>query len=145
MSNLVWTKELSKTDAQQPTKGRLVPYLRLTKSSLQTEDNQTWFRFVYFDDQNWQIGSFGHENAIEFCHVNMRVAINRVNFGTHKIMITHGPNRKDMHDTPNTWLHWPEALQFFMQNNDFSGWPVTLERQSDGSFTIEIQAAKAES
>lgn len=141
MPELVWSKNLSTTDAQQPTSGGLVPYLRLTRSSLKDEDFQTWFRDAFFDGAAWKPDTFGRETDIESCQVDMSVSINGVKLGKRAFTITHGPNRQEKHNTPNTWLHWPPDLQVVLHENDTTGWPVTMTRHTNGSFSLDIQAA----
>lgn len=143
MVELVWTKKLSKTDAQQKTSGGIVPYLRLTRSSLKAVDFQSWFRDTFFDVTNWKADTFGRETDIESCCVDMAISINGVKFGKKPFKITHGPNRHLQNNTPNTWLHWPDELQDVLRENNTTGWPVTMKRRGDGSFSLKIQAAKA--
>lgn len=51
-----WSKKLSKTDAQQPTKGYPVQYLRFTRSR-NPQDNQSWFKQTLFAAETW-VNSF---------------------------------------------------------------------------------------
>jgi len=111
MPELVWSKKLSTTDAQQPTSGGIVPYLRLTKGSLKGENFQTWFRDTFFAGASWAPGEFGRETDIEIAKVVISVVVNGVKLGDKPFTVTHGPNRQDKHETPNTWLHWPPAVQ----------------------------------
>jgi hypothetical protein len=132
-----WSKRLSRTDAQQETKGGIVPYLRLTKSSLTTQDFQTWFRTDFFAAANWQAGTFGKEN-VEQATIPFAVSINGVLIGTQDMLITHGDARQDSHNTPNTWLHWSNQLQHMLEINDLSGRTVTLTRGATGAFSLDI-------
>ena len=143
MDTLEWTKNLSTTDALQPTQGRLVPYLRLTKGSLTSEDFRSWFREDFFFGADWAPSSFGHETSIESCHVDMTVSINGVAFGAKNLQLTHGQNRRRSNNTANTWIHWPTDIQTFLKDNDTTGHAMTLTRKNDGSFELKIQAANA--
>lgn len=143
MQEITWTKELSTTDAQQPTSGGLVPYLRLTKGDLEGEDFQSWFRNAFFAGANWSPGSFGRETDIEEAKVVVSVVINGVKLGDKPFTVTHGANRWEKHNTPNTWLHWPPAVQELLIENDLTGCPITLTRQPDGKFRMDIQAANS--
>lgn len=142
MNELKWTKTLSTTDAQQPTSGGLVPYLRLTKADLEDADFQTWFREEFFAAVNWKPGDVGREPDVEITFVKMMISIDGVKLGQKQFEISHGPHRHKRHNTPNTWLHWPEEIQGVLQLNDTSGWVVTLKRDVDGSYSLDIQAAK---
>lgn len=132
-----WHKELSRTDAQQQTSGGIVPYLRLTKSSLTSEDFQTWFRNDFFAAVNWSAGTFGKE-AVEQATVPFLVSLNGVKLGTQNMLITHGAARQASNNTPNTWLHWSDQLQTMLELNNMSGRTVTLTRDNSGGFSLDI-------
>jgi len=132
-----WKKKLSVTDAQQKTKGRLVPYLRMTKSSLEN-DSRTWFRNTMFGALNWKPGSFGKETNLQVAHVNMAVSINGQPFGNLKVMLTYGPNRSQNNSTPTTWIHWPDSVQNHLQKNNLTGYWAQVERDASGNFSLAI-------
>ena len=138
MEQLIWFKKLSTTDAQQPTTGGLVPYLRLTKGSLKTQDFQTWFREKFFANAPWEPGVFGRESDLEIATISINVMVNGVKFGPRSFTITHGQNRHEKHDTPNTWLHWPPEIQAILQGNDYTNCEVRLTRRESGRFDLEI-------
>lgn len=137
---LTWIKKLSKTDAQQETSGGLVPYLRLTKSSLDNEDFQTWFRDTLFDNAPWVAGTFGKEQ-VEEATIPFKVSVNDIQIGTQTLKVTHGVNRQHKNNTPNTWLHWNAQLESMLQLNDFTDLPVRITRESSGVFRLDIHAA----
>lgn len=137
---LTWFKNLSATDAQQETTGGLVPYLRLTKASLENEDFQTWFRQSFFAGSAWVPGNFGKE-AVELAQVPFEVTVNGLNLGNQLMTVTHGENRKDKHSTPNTWIHWSPQLATMLQLNNFTGYLLTLTREDSGQLLMDIQAA----
>lgn len=140
MPNLTWSKSLSLTDAQQETSGGLVPYLRLTSGDDKRGDYQTWFRDTFFDGVGWATGQYGKEQGIELAQVPMSVTINGLQLSPMVFLISHGPNRQDKNNAPNTWLHWPNALGTILQANDFSGATVKLTRHGQGQYEIEIPA-----
>lgn len=88
---LQWSKNLSLTDAQQETKGRLVPYLRFTKSN-HHEDTQKWFREVFFKEAAWKKGYFG-KHAVEEASVKFRVSIQGKYRGERIMKLTHDYDR----------------------------------------------------
>lgn len=144
MPTLQWSKNLSDTDAQRETSGGLVPYLRLTKSSLKTEDFQSWFRDTFFADAGWASGSFGRETDIETASVAMQVRVNGLNMGSKAFQVTHGPNRREKNNTPNTWVHWPPEIQSLLQSNDLSGHLITLKREPSGAYEMTIESPDAD-
>lgn len=139
-SVLTWFKKLSKTDAQQETTGGLVPYLRLTKSSLKGEDFQSWFRNQFFNGVAFVPGVFGREH-VEIAKIPFEVTVRDVNIGTETLTITHGGDREQSNNTPNTWLHWSSKLEHILQLNDFSARPVRITRDDHGAFHLDIDAA----
>lgn len=142
MPVLTWTKQLSTTDAQQPTTGGLVPYLRLTSGG-RPGDWQQWIRNELFGDLDWQPGEFGRDTDVEIAFVSMSVRVSGVKLPDMTVMLTYGPSRSESgNDTPNTWLHWPDQLGSILRENDFSGGPVTITRSEDGKYKLDIQAAK---
>lgn len=104
---------------------------------------ETWFRDTFFGDAKWTPGEFGRETDIEIAHVDMAIFVNGVKLGVKSFMVTHGPHRHEKHSTPNTWLHWPDIVKDILMENDMTGWPVTLTRKPDGSYRLDIQAAKS--
>lgn len=131
-----WHKKLSVTDAQQPTSGGIVPYLRLTKSSLTTQNFQTWFRTHFFASANWSTGTFGNE-VVEQATIPFDVSINGTRVGQQDMLITHGPSRQASNNTPNTWLHWSPQLQTMLELNNMAGRTVTLT-ENNGAFSLDI-------
>lgn len=137
---LTWIKHLSQTDAQQETTGGLVPYLRLTKSSLEGEDFQTWFREKFFAGAAWAAGYYGKE-PVEQVKVPIEVTVRDLKLGTDVMLVTHGENRKDKHNTPCTWLHWSPGMQEMLSLNDFTGKPARLTRDDNGVYHLDIDSA----
>lgn len=135
---LTWQKNLSTTDAQQPTSGSLVPYLRLTSGSLTTGGFQTWFRQTFFDNVPWKAGHF-NKKPVEEAHVPFDVTIAGVSLGPVLFTVTHDDTRQDSHNAPNTWLHWPDKVASILENNNYSARPVILTRDDTGAFSLEIQ------
>jgi hypothetical protein len=135
---LIWAKKLSVTDAQRETRGGKVPYLRLTRGSDKNVDYQSWFRSEFFVDQNWQAGMFGKEEDLETCKVIISVKFGGVSLGDLVFQATHGPNRWESNNAPNTWLHWPSSLLDLLEKNDMSQKQVILTRQENGSFSMML-------
>lgn len=137
-NELVWTKKLSDTDAQRETTGGKVPYLRLTRGADKNVDYQSWFRSDFFGDQNWQSGTFGKEDDLETCKVVISVTFGGVALGDVAFQATHGPNRWESNNAPNTWLHWPINLLDLLERNNMSQKQVTLTRHENGSFSMRL-------
>lgn len=139
MPSLIWRKQFSRTDAQQPTEGGIVPYLRLTNGSLVNEDYKTWFRYQFFAGADWRPGHVGKEQGVETANVTVSVTINGASLGDHNFLVSHGPDRKANNNTANTWLHWPEAIQATLVKTDTTGWRSTLTRLDNDSYELDIR------
>lgn len=130
-----WSKVMSTTDAQQPTTGRVVPYLRFIKGS-NPQDNQVWFRNTFFQAQSWKNGFFGN-HPVEECSVSMDVSIAGVAKGMRKFTITHDANRMANNSTPNTWLHYDQATVNDLLAFDTTGMTFSVELIK-GSYKLDI-------
>lgn len=135
---LHWEKKaLSKSDAQQPTHGYPVPYLRLTKIG-NAMNTQTWFREEFFGDAHWVDGHFGKYD-VEETHVELAVTILGQNRGPRTMLVTHDPERQNRgRSTPNTWLHWDDATRGELQDQDLSGHLTSLDRNDNGIYRLTI-------
>lgn len=136
--DLTWSKKLSRTDAQQKTKGGLVQYLRITNSNTPSgEDFQVWFRTKFFAGLPWKADTFGKE-AVESCYVPFDVTFQGVSLGSITFHVTHGPHRYESNNAPNTWIHWPDRMQKMLAMNDLSGKPVKITRDASGMFSMKL-------
>lgn len=135
---LRWSKVLSRTDAQRPTQGRIVPYLRFTKAN-NPHNNQTWFRHVFFGGQNWVNGFFGR-HPVETVNIDFAVSVLGQNMGNRTMMVTHDDNRQDNNNTPNTYLHYDDATLADFQAQNLAGRTVTVSRSDQGAYSFTINA-----
>lgn len=136
---LTWFKKLSITDAQQVTTGGKVPYLRLTKGTIQQGDWHTWFRNTFFASAAWGAGTVKNE-PVEQATIPFEVTIKDVNLGAYALTVTHQPERAESHSAPDTWIHWG-ALRDILEANDFTGRPARLTRDDNGAYHLDIDAA----
>jgi len=134
---LTWSKNLSQTDAQQPTTGGLVQYLRLVSGSLSSEDFQTWFRDTFFSGAAWTAGNF-HNKPVEEAYIPFQVTVGGMKLGVQTMKVTHDDTRQNNNNAPNTWIHWNDQMESLLQLNDLSGKTITLTRQDDGTFNLDI-------
>jgi hypothetical protein len=133
-----WWKNLSTTDAQQQTTGGLVPYLRLTSSSLATGNFQTWFRQTFFNCCSWHPGYFNNK-PVEEAYVDFQVIIQGQSIGNITFTVTHDSSRQYNNNAPNTWLHWPPQMAAILQGTNYAGCRIVLSRNSANAFSLEIQ------
>ena len=134
-----WSKELSRTDAQEETLGYKVPYIRLTRSGSH-HDTQTWFRDVFFDIANWQQGFFG-EHPVEEAHVDFQVTILGQNRGVRQLLVTHDGTRQNNNNTPNSWVHYDDVLRAGFDAQNLAGAYIVIERHNNNTYHLTIQAA----
>jgi hypothetical protein len=130
-----WSKEMSVTDAQQPTTGRVVPYMRFTKSG-NPQDNQTWFRNTLFAGEKWRNSSFG-SHPVERCDVKIDVSIAGQNMGPRDFFVTHDSTRMNNNSTPNTWLHYDQNTLVDLKNINTTGMIFTISKTSSG-YALDI-------
>lgn len=133
---LSWSKRLSRTDAQRPTQGRIVPYLRFTKAN-NPQDNQTWFRSVFFAGAAWVNGVFGR-HPVETVNIDFRVSILGQNRGPRTMMVTHDDTRQDNNNTPNTYLHYDAATLADFHAQNLAGRTVTVAKTDAGVYSFTI-------
>lgn len=133
---LRWSKRLSRTDAQRPTKGRIVPYLRFTKSN-NPQDNQAWFRQVFFAGEHWVAGFFGR-HPVETVDVDFVVTILGQAMGTRTMMVTHDDTRQGNKNTPNTYLHYDDATLADFNAQNLANRVVTVSKSDDGVYAFTI-------
>ena len=133
---LTWSKRLSRTDAQRPTRGRVVPYLRFTKAN-NPQDNQTWFRNVFFAGAPWANGFFG-KHSVERVDIDFRVSILGQNCGTRTMTVTHDDTRQDNNNTPNTYLHYDDATLADFNAQNLAGRIVRVTRSDAGVYSFTI-------
>ena len=135
---LDWEKDMSTTEAQQETRGAIVPYLRLTQGSLKDEDFRTWFRDVFFREESWGVCKVGRTEDCECAIVNIKYILVGNDLGRINTKISHCPSRQESNNAPTTWLHWPSEIESFLQQNDTTGKKVSL-KNDNGKYTLEIQ------
>ena len=136
--DMLWWKKLSKTDAQQATSGRIVPYLRLTKSK-SPYDTQSWFRNSLFVDLTWKAGFFG-KHPVEEAKVDIFVEVDGKSLGSQSMLLTHDGNRQYNNNTPNTWIHFNHTTQSYLASNNQTGRIAVVTKDTAGKFHFTIQS-----
>jgi hypothetical protein len=133
---LTWWKKLSVTDAQRPTSGRLVPYLRFTKAQ-NPQNTQTWFRNVFFAGANWVNGHFGR-HPVEQTDIDFHVSILGQDMGVRSMMVTHDDTRQDNNNAPNTWLHYDDDTLADFHAQNLAHRVVRVSRSDEGVYSFAI-------
>ncbi len=133
-----WTKQLSKSDAQRPSRGsNPTGNLRLTRAG-HPIDWRTFFRNDLFGTATWAPDTDSQGNPIEIAKVRFEVAIGGDDYGSYELTVDHGPHREAGQANHVTVLHWGE-LAGILREEDHVGDFVVIERRSDGSFRLEIR------
>lgn len=133
---MVWSKIMSRTDAQQKTGGYPVQYLRFIKGK-NPQDNQSWFRNTFFSGQVWTPGVHGR-NAVEECTVPMNVIIDGAHKGMRDFRITHDHNRKKNNSTPNTYLHYDNATVTDLRTLNITGKIAKIDQLPSGDYELTL-------
>ena len=135
VETMKWAKELSATDAQRPTKGAKVKYLRLTKGKIKDVDTSRWFRDKFFKDQQWELDDKNREQ----CIVNMNVEFNGIALGRKiKFVVNHSEGRCQSHSAPNTFIGWPQEMEALLVANNMTGREVMITKDLEGNFSMKI-------
>lgn len=103
-----WSKKLSLTDAQVPTKGYPVAYLRFTQSG-NPHDVWVWVRNTLFGGAKWFSSHFG-KNAVERADVKIDTTVGGKHLGTLDFFLTYDKGRAKNNKTPTVYLHYPNTL-----------------------------------
>lgn len=137
-----WSKKLTRSDCGQPRAGsHTTGALRFTKAGHPIRQ-ATWFREVLFDSVPWDSdsGRVGRERA----NVRFEVIVNGVNRGTHVLELKYDAVRDAGQNNFTTDLKWGSATPVIIEE-DLVGEFVTVERLSDGSFRLTIEATEPDS
>jgi hypothetical protein len=132
-----WFKKMSRSDAQQPTKGYPVPYLRLTKSD-HPIDPKSWFQQVMFAGLTWRPGWHG-KSAVEESEADFRVVDNGTDLGIIRLRLTHNKTRTKSHAHPATWIHWGSTLEARLRAHNREKWWVVVESGSPCLLTFQAK------
>lgn len=133
---LRWWKKMSRTDAQQPTSGWPVAYLRMTEGEAGSADLDALFAGV-----QWAPGFFG-KNPVDEAHVGFAVYDDGGSMGPHTLTLTYNEARTESHAHPALWIHWGEALVDYLRQNSREGWYVVVQRNEPDDvmpFTLLFQ------
>jgi len=131
-----WYKKLSKSDAQQKTKGSPMPF-RFTHENC-PGNFITWFREVFFYGLDWK-NAPNHEEA----DITMSVIIQGEDLGQRVMKLTHTEQRRINHSAPSTHLSFDEDTKRYLQDNNMTGkWIVFSRDDLTGSFKLIIQDIK---
>lgn len=135
-----WFKKLSNSDAQQKGTSNTNPTgnLKLTQAGLPI-DQKLFFRHDFFRICAWS--SEGLERGVkEEAVVVFEVAANGRVLGQYPLRIDHADYRVASQGNVPTWLHWGSKLGEYLQSNDHADDYVTLERRTDGHFSLIISS-----
>jgi hypothetical protein len=135
----VWSKTMSRADAQRPTAEGTNPtgVLRLAKAG-HSIDHRTWFRQELFAPAEWTPATDRHNNPIEIAVIPMDVHMAGEPLGAVDIRVDHAPHREAGQNNVPTILHWGDVLGEALRENDYTGQDIRLERRSDGSYGLQI-------
>ena len=132
-----WSKKLSKSDAQQETRGGLMPF-RFTQENC-PGDQTTWFREVLFNDADWKDKTWG-KYQLEEADIKMSVSIQGEDLGQRDMILTHAERRSKNHNAPATHLNFDEVTKEYLQDNDMTGKEITISKDAlTGGFELVIQ------
>lgn len=134
---LIWWKQMSRSDAQQPRRVNTNPTgnLKLTKAGHDI-DIETYFREEMFGDLAW-VSEQTARGPRESTEATFDVVIDGVSVDQHSFKVDHALFRiADQNNVP-TWLHWGSLMPLLLQT-DYTGTWVIIRRRTDGTYQLEI-------
>jgi PLD-like domain len=133
-----WSKVLPRGDAQQQQSAGTNPTgnVRLTQAGHEI-NWRNWFRRTLFATASWQSALDTKGNEIERTAIPFEVTIAGVNLGSVELDVTHAPHREAGQANHTTVLHWG-SLMSAMRAADYTGFTLTLERMSDGTYRLDV-------
>ena len=134
---LKWRKTLTKSDAQQDTRGAKMPFLRFVKGSI-SGDHTTWFRDEFFGDAVWTQATSKQGHQIEETKIKIHVTLAGDDMGERVVKVDHDPARAGNHSAPTTHLHYDNKTRQALESTDLSEHPVVVERDDFGKYHLTV-------
>jgi hypothetical protein len=134
-----WSKKLSASDAQRKLSGNQRGSITLVQNR-HPIDAQTYFRHEFYGSAAWIGEQTRTGESRESAIVPMLVSIDGLNIGMQDIHVTHASNREAGQHNYTSLIHLGPLAPYFAAE-DMTGRLITLQRRSDGSFSLVIAAA----
>jgi len=132
-----WYKLLKASDAQQNA-GHKIAQLRLTKSVFAI-DFRRFFRYDLFGALAWTVGT-KNIHTYEYAEANFDVQLPGKSMGTQQLQLHYAPHQEQSQNNYTSVLYWNEALKQALANFSYVGYWVVIERDTQGRFSLTIQA-----
>jgi len=130
-----WSKKMSPSDAQQETKGSLMPF-RFTQENCPGDLN-TWFRDKFFNGLEWK-DKTRRNTQIEEADIKISVRIQGKDLGQRDMRLTHTESRKKNHNAPSTHLIFDKVTRKYLKDNDTTGEQIVFTKDLAGLFNLDI-------
>lgn len=135
MPPIIWTKQrLTRSEALQPTRGSLMPFLRFTKER-NNFNHTTWFRNTMFANAAWQ--RVPSHSTMETAAIDVDVTVLGQRLGVRRLTIDYDPNRALNHNAPTVHLHYDAAIISTLQSTNIAGRRAMVTADSNG-YSLEI-------
>ena len=132
----VWTKRLSRSDAQRKFAGNQRGSITLTKS-VHAIDAKVYFRRTLFINESWVRESTATGEPLETALVSFDTWFLGRHLGTLDLEVSFAPNREAAQANYTSLLHLG-PLADFIARTDVTGKWLELLRLSDGTFSLRI-------
>lgn len=132
-----WRKKLTRSDAQEKTRGAKMPFLRFTKGSV-SENHTTWFRENFFAGLDWQPGYSGSGHHKETASVKMHVKLPGDDLGIRSMTLDHDPARAGNNRAPTTHLLYDTKTRQALESASLSGRSVIVELDDSGNYSLTV-------
>lgn len=139
---LVWEKELTKTDAQQNSE-HPSGQLRFGQAGFEVDgkliDKNTYFRDNVFGDQNWRQNR--DDPDMEIADVPFKVNIEGEDLGIYTLEVIHKPKWESNQNNVPTMLRWGDLMDQIRVERNLTGKKFQLYApENEGEpFTLEIK------
>lgn len=130
-----WYKRMSASDAQHPPNANSAPTgnLKLTQAHHQI-DHTTYFRDEFFVTGAWQNVGGNRERA----EIPIDIVVEGGPLGAYDLVLDHDPGRVANQGNVPTWLHWGHDILRLLEERNYTGCFVVIDRLTNGRFRLEI-------
>lgn len=135
-----WSKVLPRSDALHPPgqNSNVTGNMRLTKAG-HPIDFRTFFRRELFGGAAWRPATDRQGNHVEQADIAFEVTVAGTQLGPVTLTVDYGAHREEGQNNHTTVLYWSKsAVAAALHATDLTGHLLTIERWTDGTFTLVI-------
>lgn len=127
----IWSKILTRSDAQQKTRGSKMPFLRLTKGKVIKDDN--WFKDYFFEPLNWV-----DRGSISEATSKFDIYILGTFIATRELKLNHKTVRSMNHSAPRTHLLYDDFVRNHLEQVNLVGKVVRIIQKPEKNYELHF-------